>query len=258
MTLDLDDLLADWPALASDLAARVIVGSDGREFVQLRVELGVLQMFPDGRPDGTRYHGMPGAFEFVQHEQRLHDVIAPADLHELRREITQLNYRRIAFTSLAEEAVKREEASAASSHLRHAIRDVDRCVEGLAVLVRHPELVEELASLRLTLVFNRARLLAQLRELEQHYDEAVEAAEAGMAALEETLGEYGLSSEQAAVDPGVVFLRDLSQRMRARHGIVMTLEERLQAAIAAEDFELAAKLHEELQQRQREREGDAR
>src|SRR5205809_890337 len=57
MSLDLNDLLKDWPHEPGRLNVRKIRGRDGKEKLQLRIDLGVIQMEMEGRPDGQQPHG---------------------------------------------------------------------------------------------------------------------------------------------------------------------------------------------------------
>ena len=68
MGLDVKELMEGWDCPDGEVGARLIVGRDGPEVVQLRIELGVLQMTLDGRPDGLRYHGMTNVLEYIEHE----------------------------------------------------------------------------------------------------------------------------------------------------------------------------------------------
>ena len=54
---DLSRLLREWDYDSNKLNVRRIIGEDGREKIQLRVDLGVLQMEVAGRPDGKRPFG---------------------------------------------------------------------------------------------------------------------------------------------------------------------------------------------------------
>ena len=54
MTLDITNALADWEFDPDDVTVRTIEGADGREKIQLRLDLGLMQMEVDGRPDGRR------------------------------------------------------------------------------------------------------------------------------------------------------------------------------------------------------------
>ena len=233
----------------------MVVGRDGAELLQLRVDLGLMQMFPDGRPDGSRYHGLSSVLEYARHELRLGREISAEDWREFERELYQMNYRRLALASLAEDALGRNDVEAARTHLTRARRDIDVCLEHIGFAQDHggDVLGPGSMALRPTLAFHRGRLSAQLRIAEQRYEDAVEEAAAAAEELSALLEELGLDEEQRSEDPGVVFLRDLEQRLRREYDIPATLRERLAAAIEAEDFETAASLRDELNERQRHR-----
>ena len=56
MSLDLNSLLKDWPHETGAIKVRKIIGLDGLEKLQLRIDLGILQMELSGRTDGQRPH----------------------------------------------------------------------------------------------------------------------------------------------------------------------------------------------------------
>src|SRR6266403_3881681 len=66
MSLDLNTVLKDWPYESGTVKVRKITGLDGREKLQLRVDLGVLQMEITGRPDGRRPHNCESLLEYHQ------------------------------------------------------------------------------------------------------------------------------------------------------------------------------------------------
>ncbi|HSI87237.1 MAG: UvrB/UvrC motif-containing protein [Candidatus Methylacidiphilales bacterium] len=57
-------LLEGWDYTTGQVVARKITGQDGREKVQLRLDLGVLQMELDGRPDGQHPEGRESILEY--------------------------------------------------------------------------------------------------------------------------------------------------------------------------------------------------
>lgn len=64
MNRDLTPFLDGWPFDPTDICARKILGRDGREKLQVRLDLGVLQMALHGRPDGQRPHGHPSLLDY--------------------------------------------------------------------------------------------------------------------------------------------------------------------------------------------------
>jgi len=66
MDLDLSELLRDWEYTPGQINVRLIQGADGEKKVQVRLDLGILQMNMDGRPDGQRPEGFPSLLEYHQ------------------------------------------------------------------------------------------------------------------------------------------------------------------------------------------------
>jgi len=64
--LDLNNLLDGWPHEPGQVKARKIVGRDGREKIQLRIDLGLIQMELHGRPDGHRPNGFESLLQYHQ------------------------------------------------------------------------------------------------------------------------------------------------------------------------------------------------
>jgi hypothetical protein len=253
MTLDLDDLLAGWDCPPGELRARATVGRDGQELLQLRVDLGVLQMFLEGRPDGERCHGLPTAREYITHELRLDDrQLAPQDWQELERELLQTNYRRMALAAAADEALQANDGDGARRYIAHAVRDIDECLADLRLLDgQEPgDEHEGYGPLAPALVFDRARLAAQAHVIGGQFEQAIEQAEAGAAELEELLAALGYEEERRAEDAGLRYLREMGQQLRREYGIAQTLHEQLTRAIEAEDFETAAEIRNELARRE--------
>lgn len=251
MTLDLEELTAGWECPPGQLRARVVVGRDGQELLQLRVDLGVMQMVLTGRPDGERYRGFPSAQAYIEHELCVVEPqLDPQCWQDLDREMQQLNYRRMAFAASAEDALQDGDEAAAARYLTHALADASDCLSHVTLLRRHGKDDEGHAALLPTLVFDRARLAAQLRIIEGRFEEAIEAAETGAAALEALLGELGYDEELREEDPGLRYLRTLGTQLRREYGVTHTLREQLEEALANEDYEAAARLRDELAARQ--------
>ncbi|MFN0135634.1 MAG: hypothetical protein ACKVS9_05880 [Phycisphaerae bacterium] len=252
MSLDLEQIVDDWERpLNGGIAARLIGGVDGEHQLQLRVDLGLLQMFPDGRPDGRRFHGFAGTVDFVQHETRVHSKLPAEVWQEVDRELQQYNYRRLAFSGLADEALKSHDKPTAIDHLRRAVRDIDQCLLLLRTLEeRQGGIPGAHASLIPSLLYNRAKMLSRLREAQDRFEEAVEALEGGVGALEDILTRLGFDEQTRHHDPGLMYLRQTARTLRQTHGIQATLRERLNSAIGGEDFEAAALLRDELRKRE--------
>jgi hypothetical protein len=247
VNFDLETIYRGWHCQGDELAARLVRGIDGSDVLQLRVELGLLQMNPDGRPDGADYRGRATVLDHVRTELEAQATVDPEAWQALRRELNQFNYRRLALTCLVEDAANDDDTELARMQLSRTIRDIDHCLSILRLAQQeHPPAVSGNLTLIPTLIFNRARLLARLRSIEQRYDEAIEEAEAGAEALTHALEGAGFEPEQIDEDAGVDYLRQFARRLREQSGIDRTLQEQLADAIDDEDFEAAAHLHQRL------------
>src|SRR6201998_2704120 len=84
MSLDLNTILKDWPHENRAIKVRKILGLDGRHKLQLRIDLGVLQMELYGRPDGMRPHGCESLLTY--HQLRAPRAEARGDTYALTPE----------------------------------------------------------------------------------------------------------------------------------------------------------------------------
>lgn len=246
MNLDLNGIVDEWETPEGAVAARLVPGNDGAPVVQLRVDLGLLQMAADGRPDGERYRGFPSAFAYIEHEQRLEHDLDPEDWSALRRELTQLNYRRLALAALSEAALDDDQPVAELSHLERLLRDIRDCLLTLGALARVSGGLRGRGALLASLLFDQGRFAARLAVLRRDVEAAIEAAESGATMLAELLRRVRGGELPAERDPGVLYLRQLGQRLRSQFGMKTTLREQLSRAIEAEDFEAAARLRDGL------------
>jgi hypothetical protein len=73
---DIDEALRGWPSdpNPSGLAVREISARNGRTLLQIRVELGILQLEVQGRPDGTRPHGFPTYLDYLRFRAREYEL----------------------------------------------------------------------------------------------------------------------------------------------------------------------------------------
>src|SRR5439155_11614211 len=84
MSLDLHTILQDWPHETRAIKVRKILGLDGRQKLQLRIDLGVLQMELTGRPDGMRPHGCESLLTY--HQLRAARAKANSETYDLTPE----------------------------------------------------------------------------------------------------------------------------------------------------------------------------
>ena len=72
MDKDISHILKGWGYRPGQVTVRRITGDDGMDKVQLRLDLGLLQMEMVGRPDGKRPHGYESLLHYYQHHLEDH------------------------------------------------------------------------------------------------------------------------------------------------------------------------------------------
>ena len=110
MNFDISHLLEQWDYQPGQVVVRKFVGKDGLEKIQLRVDLGLLQMNAQGRPDGKRPFGHPTLFDFhlakLEQFRARHDgsdqefVLSGEDCAKLQLEAFQYHHRYVCLLQL--------------------------------------------------------------------------------------------------------------------------------------------------------------
>ena len=110
MSLDLNTVLKDWPHEPGMIKVRKVTGLDGRDKLQLRIDLGVLQMEMTGRPDGLRPHGCDSLLSYHQNRAQVAEAsgndyeLSPEDCSELQQEGIQYYHRYVSLFQLSDYA----------------------------------------------------------------------------------------------------------------------------------------------------------
>jgi hypothetical protein len=246
MRRDVDDALAGWPydPEPGEVVAREVRARDGRTVVQVRVELGVLQMEVGGRPDGTRPHGFATYLDYLRYRrstpgdadwQMNRDMCRAAD-----REFVQYYHRREAWLAL--------------QRYDRALRDADHTL-ALMDFVREFGIDEEyIAShekFRGLVLFHRTRAAAALSLERRRPDEAVDAVHEGVERLAQHAKAWADRPESSDVPNASLIeqLRLLSKEIRKNFAVPKTLREQLDEAVADEDYERAARLRDQIRAR---------
>jgi hypothetical protein len=72
------------------VSARRIRGADGKDKIQLRLDMGLLQMEVDGRPDGARPNGFESLLDYYEHQRRRQVRADGAESFELDEKACEL------------------------------------------------------------------------------------------------------------------------------------------------------------------------
>lgn len=236
----LDDLLTRWVFDPATLNVRMVKGRDDRDVLQMRVELGVLQLETTGRPDGE---SISGSDSYLEHLNlcRLNEPaydLSERDCNEIDREFMQFYHRRICWLRL-------QFYHRAVMDADHTLRLMDMCEE----LSDDAEWSASHEQYRPFVLFHRTQAEA-LGELEENTpEEAIQAINRGLETMREFFVKHD-AEEHFDEDELVTRLIDLRESLRTEYSVGQTLRERLDHAVEQEHYELAAQLRDELTRRE--------
>jgi len=237
---DLDRLLREWPYEPGDVSARLVKAADGREVLQMRVEMGILQLETENRPDGQRPGGLNTYFDHlvqISRDEGKGFELSTEQCAAADREFLQYYHRRICWLALRQ--------------FRRAARDADHSLAFMDFVRKHSPDEEWTLSheqYRPFVLFHRtqAAALAKLEELGP--ESALQELNDGLQQFRELFTEYD-AEEQYEDDELVRRLIDLKDALREQYNVKPSLSEQLAEAVAAEEYELAARLRDELHRR---------
>ncbi len=235
----LDELLEQWPFEPDSLCVRLVKGTDGRDIIQLRVDLGILQLETTGRPDGLRPEGHHTLLDFLctQEAEEPDFELDEDSCGEIDREFVQFYHRRVAWLRLQrfELAVKDADHTLA---LMDFCRDHSPCEEWTLQHEQH----------RAFVIFHRTQAAALSAIENQAPETAIEAINDGLELIEENFEDLGWE-EHFESDELVERLMELRESLRNDFSIGKSLKEQLVEAVETEQYELAAQLRDEMAKR---------
>lgn len=249
MSLDLNDLLRDWPHEPGQLKVRKITGTDGREKLQLRIDLGLIQMELAGRPDGQRPHDYESLLEYHQHrvkraERKGETLTLTADeITDLQLEGIQYYHRYISFFQLGDH--------------EDVVRDTQRNLDMFAFVdkfAESEELAENVVQYTPYVLMMNTRARATIELDRDAFPAAIHEVEEGMARIrnfyEEEEAIEALENSQE-----LDFLTSWLEEIRARQPLskLQKMEREMERAIRTEAYERAAELRDQIKSYQQKR-----
>jgi hypothetical protein len=246
MIRDLRSILEGWEYEAGKISVRKIIGRDGREKIQTRIDLGVLQLECAGRPDGQRPRGYESLFEY--HESRLREhadvsgsdedfVLSPEDCRELRHEAYLYYQRYLSLFVLEEyEGVERDTA--------RNLRLVEFCERYAATEADRGALRRQRAYV--LMMHTRARAYQGLAA--GRCEQALRIVDDGLAGVEALSGDETEETPHASELKTLQTLRrEILEKLPDNAPAKLLVE--LECAVQVEDYERAAELRDLLGQR---------
>jgi hypothetical protein len=237
---DVDFVLREWPYKAGVIAARLVRAGDGREIIQMRIDMGLLQMEVTGRPDGEHPGGAETCREWLEELARAEGeafTLSEAQCLEVDREFLQFYHRRICFLVLRE--------------FERAMADADYTLGLIDFVAAHSPNQQWLLSheqYRPFVLFHRIQAAAMLDVQKSGAEAAIETIGRGLDQMRDVFIKFG-AEEQFSQDELVNQLSAMKESLRKEYHVGKTLGEQLADAVAAEEYERAARLRDEIAQR---------
>lgn len=245
-SLDLRRILAGWEYEANQITVRKIVGDDGTIKIQMRLDLGILQMEVSGRPDGKRPFGFDSLLDFHEHERDVYTDRNGTDLgYELSPE---------ACAALRDEAVQyyhRYLSEFVLEDFEAVARDTERNLRGLELCREYARNENDRAALeqyRPYLIMMNTRAHAHLALRKGAFKTALARVKAGLTMIREIMQEMGQEEAfERATEVGILSaLRDeIAARLPADP--IEKLERELQRALDEERYEDASVLRDRVE-----------
>ena len=242
MGKDIQPLLDGWPYDPGKLCVRKIKGADGREKIQLRIEMGILQMELAGRPDGQRPHGYESLLAYYQAQavdKESKNESFSVDVETcmmLQLEALQYYHRRISFLELED--------------YERAKRDAERNLELFDFVKQYASDEEDKIAFeqnRPFVIGHRVRASALLKLETDDYDGALKDIEEGIEEIQSLFTDFD-RPDLIEDSEEVEFLREWADEIRQDRprSLKQDLADQLKEAVAIEDFEKAAEIRDRL------------
>src|SRR6187200_575249 len=240
MSLDLHTILKDWPYESGTVKVRKITGLDGREKLQLRVDLGVLQMEISGRPDGRRPHNCESLLEYhrrraTRAEQKGEAYeLTPEQCSELQQEGIQYYHRYLSLFQIDE--------------FEGVIRDTQRNLDLFTFVDEHSEredLVWSFQQFRPYVLMMNTRARVSILLADGQFGDALSEIEKGRDRISEFFQQSAFP-ELEAKSSEIAFLDEWLDEVRAKRPLTKleVMEREMERAIQGERYERAAELRD--------------
>lgn len=246
MDFDISHILESWDYKPGQVMVRKFKTKDGRELIQLRVDLGLLQMNATGRPDGKRPMGHDSWFDFYLNRLEEHRAqnggedesfnLNAEDCTRLHVESVQYHHRYICLLQLED--------------FDGVLRDTERNLELFEFVEEFADSTENswlFQNFRPQCLMMQTRALVSQKLKDNEHGAALEELDEGIEAIREFYREYSMneqleqSGEIASLEGWRMELfshKPLSEREK--------LEQALQDAVRKEDYETAARMRDAL------------
>jgi len=247
---DISKVLENWDYRLGRVDARRVKGEGGVEKLQLRIDLGLLQMNAQFRPDGKRPFGHPTLLDHflirLERHREKHGgedddfSINPDECAKLQQEAIQYHHRSICNFELEDyEAVERD--------TEHILELLD-FVQDYAV---EDEIGQSFQQFRPQTIMMQIRAVGTELIAENNYDDAIKEITGAIEELNQFYNEMGreeLVDSSMEVHSLREWLKDVEKEAADKKPMTEgeKLQHKLNKAVEREDYEAAAKLRDQL------------
>lgn len=246
MSFDISHLLTQWDYQPGQVVVRKFTGKDGEEKIQLRIDLGLLQMNAQGRPDGKRPFGHPTLFDFhlskLEQHRASHEgedaafTLSAEDCAKLQIETFQYHHRYICLLQLEDHA--------------GVMRDTSRNLKVFDFVEEYAESDElgwTLQQFRPQVLMLQTRAAASQYLQTEEFAAAIKEIESGVDRIRD-FHESHSRHDQAIQCPEISGLQHWLEEVKRKRPLskVEQLERDLTEAVIQEDYEKAAKVRDAL------------
>jgi hypothetical protein len=243
LSKDITPILDGWEHDPDDLQVRIVPGLDGRDKIQMRVELGLLQMELDGRPDGERPHGRESLLDYHQERASAGGSyrLDPDDCAGLMREGIQYYHRYLALFHLQRYDLVARDTARNLRLFRFVVEHARRKQDRIEFDQYRPYV---------TMMYARAVGLQALQRGEVRT--ALESIDEAIAGIQAFLREYQQEDQEDQCSE-LTFLKRWRREIERNRktGPIDRLEEQLALAVSREHYEEAARIRDQLRRLRR-------
>jgi hypothetical protein len=241
---DIGSIIAGWDFNPDELQVRLITADDGTEKIQVRVDLGLLQLELSGRPDGKRPHGFESLLEHFESLQK-----------RAQESSAEFTLDHAACVLLMQEGLQYYRRYLSAFHLHRydlVSRDTERNLRLFRFVVQHAARQRdkvEFDQYRPYVTMMRTRALALMALERADHAAAISEIDQGIQQIRLFLRDYEQSEDESDCSELRFLLRWKREVEQERPtGPIERLEQQLGLAVALEDYEEAARLRDQIRQ----------
>ena len=243
---DITPVLRGWDYEPGTINVRKVSGIDGSPKLQMRQDLGLLQMEMTGRPDGRRPHGYESLLEYFEtqladHRRRHHGSeegfhLSRNQCQSLRDEAMMYYWRYLSLFVL-------EDFTGVVRDTARNLRVLDLC--GKFAVDEQDQLVLE--QYRPYIIMMNTRAQASIESGEKRFADALRTIDAGLANIKEFFDRFAQDENYADANE-VRVLKRLAREIRKKLPVnpLERLERKLEKAVRDERYEEAARLRDRI------------